>query len=105
MYHGEDKIAIAEERYNQVANGCIPEDIKKFKIKNDEEDGQNGKEINICDLLVKVGFATSKSAAKRMVIGRGVKLDGETIENINHTIAKPEGKVLQFGKNKFIKLV
>lgn len=97
MYHGEDKIAVAEERYNQIAKGGIPEDIKEFNIENNDE-------INICDLLVKVGFAPSKSEAKRMVIGRGVKVDGEIIEDISTTL-KPKEKILQFGKNKFVKII
>ena len=97
MYHGEAKIAVAEERYKQVAKGGIPEDIKEFNIENNDE-------INICDLLVKVGFASSKSEAKRMVIGRGVKVGGEIIEDISTTL-KPKEKILQFGKNKFIKII
>ena len=97
MYHGEAKIALAEERYNQVAKGGIPEDIKEFNIENNDE-------INICDLLVKVGFAPSKSEAKRMVLGRGVKVDGEIIEDITATL-QPKEAILQFGKNKFIKIM
>ena len=91
MYHGEDKIAVAEERYRQVAKGGIPENIPVFKLENNEK-------INICELLIKVGFASSKSEAKRMVIGRGVKVDGEIIEDISTTL-KPKEKILQFGKN------
>ena len=97
MYHGDDKIPLAEERYNQVAKGGIPEGIKEFKIESNEE-------INICELLVKVGFASSKSEAKRMVIGKGVKINGETVEDIN-TMIEPKEKILQFGKNKFIRIV
>ena len=97
MYHGEDKIAVAEERYRQVAKGGIPENIPVFKLENNEK-------INICELLIKVGFASSKSEAKRMVIGRGVKVDGEIIEDISTTL-KPKEKILQFGKNKFVKII
>ena len=97
MYHGADKIKMAEERYNQIAKGGVPEDIKTFELSNNEE-------INICDLLVKVGFASSKSEAKRMITGNGVKLDGNTVEDINFKL-KPNQNILQFGKNKFIKLV
>ena len=97
MYHGADKIKMAAERYNQIAKGGVPEDIKTFELSNSEE-------INICDLLVKVGFASSKSEAKRMITGNGVKLDGNTVEDINLKL-KPNQNILQFGKNKFIKLV
>lgn len=90
MYHGEDKIAVAEERYRQVAKGGIPENIPVFKLENNEK-------INICELLIKVGFASSKSEAKRMVIGRGVKVDGEIIEDISTTL-KPKEKFYNLEK-------
>lgn len=97
MYHGEEFIKEAEERYKQVAKGGIPEDIKEVKI--DEE------EIGICDLLLKVGFALSKGEAKRMISGKGVKLNGETVEEISLNIKITEPVILQFGKNKFIKII
>lgn len=97
MYHGEDKIAIAEERYNKVAKGEIPTNIKEHKYNGDGE-------INICNLLVDVNFANSKSEAKRMVLGKGVKIDGNVVENINEML-NPKEKIIQFGKNKFIKIV
>ncbi len=97
MYHGEDKILIAEERYNKVAKGEIPTNIKEYKYNGDGE-------INICNLLVDVNFANSKSEAKRMVLGKGVKIDGNVVENINEML-NPKEKIVQFGKNKFIKIV
>ena len=97
MYHGKDFIKEAEERYKQVAKGGIPEDIKEVKIEEEK--------ITITDLLLKVGFAQSKGEAKRMIAGRGVKLNGETIEDITLTIKITEPFVLQFGKNKFAKVI
>lgn len=97
MYHGEDFIKEAEERYKSVAKGGIPEDIKEIKIEE--------KEIGICDLLLKVGFAVSKGEAKRMIAGKGVKINGEMIENITLTITITEPLILQFGKNKFVKVI
>ena len=58
MYHGEEFIKPAEERYNNVAKGMAPDQIKEFSIGNDE--------ISICDALVKVGFAMSKATSKIM---------------------------------------
>lgn len=97
LYHGEEAIKEAEERYKQVAKGGIPEDIKEFKVEE--------KEIVITDLLVKVGFASSKGEAKRMITGRGVKLNGETVEDIALTVKIEDSVILQFGKNKFIKVI
>ena len=97
LYHGEEFIKEAEERYKQVAKGGIPEDIREIKI--DET------EISICDLLVKVEFAKSKGEARRMIQGKGVKIEGNTIEDITLTIKLDQPIVVQFGKNKFVKVV
>ena len=96
MYHGENYISFAEEKYKTVASGGIPENIASIELSNDF------KEISICDLLVKTGFASSKGEAKRMVQGKGVKINSKLIEDINAMISLEEEKVLQFGKNKFI---
>ena len=97
MYHGENFVKEAEERYKSVAKGGIPEDIKEVKLEE--------KEIGICDLLLKVGFAVSKGEAKRMIQGKGVKLNGQTVEDIALTLTIAEPAILQFGKNKFVKVV
>lgn len=99
MYHGEDKIEEAELRYKQVAKGKIPDNIQEINISNEE------KKISICDLLVKVKFAPSKSEAKRMVQGKGVKINGNVVENLSEIITLEEPITLQFGKNKFLKIV
>ena len=89
------------EQITDVINGktvlAPPKDIKEVKIEEEK--------ITITDLLLKVGFAQSKGAAKRMIAGRGVKLNGETIEDITLTIKIAEPFVLQFGKNKFAKVI
>ena len=99
MYHGENRIKEAEERYKQVAKGKIPDNIKEINISNET------REINICDLLVKTGFAPSKSEAKRMIQGKGVKINSNIVDNLGESIVLEEPIVLQFGKNKFIKVV
>ena len=98
MYHGEGFIKAAEEKYKTVASGGIPENIETIELSNES------KEISICDLLVKTGFATSKGEAKRMVQGKGVKVDSNLIEDIGEMVSLSEERVLQFGKNKFIKI-
>lgn len=96
MYHGEELIELAENKYKQIAEGRIPDNIETLQMDKDE--------ITICDLLLKTKFATSKSEAKRMIQGRGIKIDGNLVENINENIIIKEPIVLQFGKNKFIKI-
>ena len=97
MYHGEKFIKQAEEKYEIIANGGIPSNIKEAKLDDIQE-------ISICDLLVRVEFAKSKGEAKRMIQGKGVKIDSQLIEDINKVINLNKEVILQFGKNKFIKI-
>lgn len=99
LYHGEEFIKQAEERYKAVAKGGIPENIKEVNLSKEQ------KEMNICDVLVKTGLAQSKSEAKRMIQGNGVKVYGEVAKDINQVLDLSNEIVVQFGKNKFVKVV
>ena len=59
----------------------------------------------ILDLIVELGFTTSKGEAKRLIQGGGVKLDGDKISEIGFILKNLSGAVLQAGKRKFVKLV
>lgn len=96
MYHGEKSIRPAAERYDKIAKNQIPEDIKEVVIKKDSR--------NICDILIEVGFAASKSEARRMILGKGIKIDGVLVEDIQTELTQQNESILQFGKNKFIKI-
>ena len=52
-----------------------------------------------------MGFSNSKSEAKRMILGNSVKINGEVITDINQIVNIENGIVIQFGKNKFKRLV
>ena len=96
MYNPTTDFNSIKERYLKIANGGIPTDINEVII------GES--KINICDLLLKIGFSSSKSEAKRMIQGKGVKVDSKVIEDINEIIEIEKEKVIQFGKNKFLKI-
>ena len=96
MYHGSQYIKQAEERYNTIAKGGIPENMKNISLQYNE--------MNICDLLVAIRFAKSKSEAKRLIIGKGIKINQKLIEDINLIVNIEEEKIIQLGKNKFLKV-
>lgn len=98
MYHGEEFIKQAEERYANVAKGIVPENIQTIEISN------VAKEISIIDLLIKVNFAKSRSEAKRMVQGKSIKINGGLVEDIKSMVKLDKEINLQFGKNKFVKV-
>ena len=97
MYDDVNEFENLKQKYLNIAKGGIPTDVEEVKIKEDE--------INICDLLVRVGFASSKGEAKRMIKGNGVKLNSKTVNDISKTIITKEENIIQFGKNKFKKVV
>ncbi len=97
MYDDVNEFESVKKRYLEIAKGAIPDNIEELKIEEEQ--------INICELLIKVGFANSKSEAKRMILGNGVKLDGTVVTDINKIIDINNGVVVQFGKNRFKKVI
>lgn len=96
MYDKDSSFEEIRTRYEEIAKGKIPMDIDKIKISEEN--------LNICDILIKIKFANSKSEAKRMVFGNGVKVNGKVVNEINRVIDLTEETSIQFGKNKFIRI-
>ena len=96
MYDDINVFDEVKERYMRIAKGEIPQNVEEIKIEEDE--------LNICDLLIRVGFANSKSEAKRMILGNGIKINGTVVTDINKVIDLKDS-VIQFGKNRFRKIV
>ena len=97
MYDDVNDYEEAKQKYLEIAKGGIPDDIPEVKVEEDT--------INICTLVVNVGLATSKSEAKRRVAEKGIKINSEVRDDITEMINVEEGMVVQFGKNKFVKIV
>lgn len=97
MYDTNVDFEEIKNRYLNIANGGIPDDIKEVCIEN--------KQINVCDLLVELNIASSRSDSKRKIEGKGIKIDAELQLDVNEVIDFSNGaKVVQFGKSKFIKV-
>ena len=97
MYDDVNEFEVLKEKYLNIAKGGIPTDVETMKVSEDS--------ANICDLLVLAGFATSRGEAKRMVTGNGVKVNGEPVTDITTMVETADEPVIQFGKNKFKKVV
>ena len=105
MYHGEEYIQEAEERYNTVAKGGIPDDIEIFEI----EYTVANQGILLIDLLLMSGMVPSKSEGRRMIQQNGISINGEKENDVNSiiTIEKFNNNelVIQKGKKQFKKIV
>ena len=97
MYDDVNEFDSLKEKYLNIAKGGIPTDVEEMKVSEDS--------ANICDLLVKAGFAASRGEAKRMVTGNGVKVNGNPVTDITTMIETSANPVIQFGKNKFKKII
>ena len=96
LYHGEQAVAPAEERYKKVASGGTPENMESY----DAAVGTPG-----VDMLVKSGLAPSKSEARRLMQGGGVKLDGTQLKDPSAVFGEKGEYVLSKGKNRFVKII
>ncbi len=105
MYHGEEFIEQAEERYKTVASGDIPKDIEEIVVeKKDVEEG-----ILLPDLLLLSKIVPSKSEGRRMIEQNGISINGNKENNLARLITLDDFKdnclVIQKGKKQFKKVV
>lgn len=102
VYHGDEPIAHAEERYDYVAKGGIPDDVPEYAVAASElEEGK----IWVCKLATLAGLTESNGEARRLIKNSGIKLDGKTVQDQNLQVDVSEAKVLQKGKDKFVKVM
>lgn len=62
------------------------------------------REIGLLDLLIKTKLAPSKSEAKRLILQKGVKINGQKVSDWQKIIELKKGQVLQVGKRRFCRL-
>ena len=105
MYHGEEFINQAEERYNTVAKGGMPENIEIFEIK--EHMLENG--LLLTDLLNLSNIFSSKSEGRRMIEQNGISVNAIKENDINKVITTKDFKngelIIRKGKKQFKKIV
>ncbi len=102
-FHGEGAGEEAESHFNQVfVERGIPEDVPDLDV--EVAVGEDG-DIQL-PALIASGFGISSSEARRLIKSGGVKLDGEKLaaETLQMPRQELDGKVLQVGKRRFVKL-
>ncbi|MBZ1345125.1 MAG: tyrosine--tRNA ligase [Candidatus Nealsonbacteria bacterium] len=87
----------AEEEFDRVFKE------KKLPLKVPETKIQE-KNLSILDLLVKTKLTNSKSEAKRIILQKGLKIDGQIENNWQKIIQIKKGMIIKIGKRKFAKI-
>lgn len=94
MYHGKDAAVRAEKDFEKTfSKGEAPEDVTVVVLKG-----------GIREAAVKAGVVKSNSEFTRLLEAGGIR-DVETNEQILDPNARPTGRVIRFGKHRFIKFV
>lgn len=97
LYHGKNKSQEAEKEFNKVfRERALPSDIPVFKTKK--------KVYPIMDLLKDAGLVTSKSEAKRVLVGGGVRINNEKKMDWKKSVSLKSGDTVRVGKRKFVKI-
>ena len=98
IYHGKEAARKAEKEFNKIfKEKKLPTKIPGFSLKE--------KKLNILDLLIKPKLISSKSEAKRLILQKGVRIDGGIQDDWKKMVEIKKGMIIQIGKRKFLKLV
>ena len=96
--HSEESAQQAEEKAISIFEKNMSDNI-------DEIDFDVNSQIKIFEAITSKNLVSSKSEAKRLIEGGGIKLGDDQIKDINQTITqKDNGKILKIGKKKLFKL-
>ena len=104
LYHGAAAVAAAERRYDDVARGGVPSELREVAVGPDlAPEGR----IEAAALALHVGFVPSKGAARRLIDNRGLRVDGKALNDRTAVLdlRGRESVVFQSGKNAFVRVV
>ena len=98
LYHGAEAGTEAVKYFvNTFSKGEVPTDVAIHQVEGEQ---------SLVDVIVSVGFAESKSDARRKIEQGGVSIDGEKLLDPNLVLTdKLNEKVLKVGKKDFVKII
>jgi tyrosyl-tRNA synthetase len=96
QFHSAAAATAAEEAFiRQFREREIPEDIPVHTLNSP---------VTIVDLMAASGLAASKSEARRLINGGGVRVAGTKVEQYELTLEPGTDVVVQVGKRKFLRV-
>jgi tyrosyl-tRNA synthetase len=95
MIKGEKEAASGQESFEKtVQHKELPDEIPEMQVA--------GASWKVVDLIAELKLAPSKSEARRLISGGGVKIDGEKVADANSEIKLDKQIVLQVGKRQVV---
>ncbi|MGK7936255.1 MAG: tyrosine--tRNA ligase [Xenococcaceae cyanobacterium] len=105
QYHGKESTLKAQKTAEEIvlkANTAASENVPEYSLADVEFPAK------LFFILGASGLCKSSGEGRRQIQGGAVRLEGDRINDVNLTFDSPEqldGKVLQVGKKKFVRLV
>jgi tyrosyl-tRNA synthetase len=102
LYHGEGAGPSAEQRFERVHREHeLPGDAPEAPIPDDAvSDGV----VFMPRLLVRLGFASSNSHARRQLEQGGVRIDGEVVSDQEVPLDRLRGRTVSLGRRRFARM-
>jgi len=97
IYYNKEKAIEAENYFNNITvSKGLPDEIDEYLLA--EED-------LLVNIIVDAGLLKSKSEARRMIKQSAVRIDGEIIKDIQHSLIPGKERILKVGKRRFLKVI
>ena len=97
--HGEEAARAAEDHFTRVVReGQAPDEVPEIVLSAD------GETVHLPGVLVEHLGVASTSEARRMIAQGGVRLDGESVADVDIPAARLDGGLLQAGKRRFARI-
>jgi tyrosyl-tRNA synthetase len=95
-FHGDEAAQAAEAHFDRVhIEHGVPDDIETLTLPSGP--------AHLPAVLAE-GFGLSRSEARRLLAGGGVKVDGEALSELDVDAAQLDGRVVQVGKRRFARV-
>jgi tyrosyl-tRNA synthetase len=93
-YHGDDAGAAAEAHFDRLhVERSAPDEIEEAPLPDQDP-------VHL-PVLLSDAFGISRSEARRLIDGGGVRLDGEPVRELDVPADRLDGAVVQLGKRRF----
>lgn len=97
VLHDEPSAHLAQEEFLKMFQKKeIPDDIEEVYI--------DGEEKTLLEVVSRAGFGMSNSEIRRMIEAGSVRVDGVKSMNFEERVDIGEGRIVQVGKRKFVKI-
>lgn len=99
-FHSQAAAQEAEDEFNRIfVNKGLPNEVPEETVSAETA-------VGLCALMVRFGMAASNGEASRLILGGGVQIDGEKIQDSKLKMDLKPGQsfVLKAGKKKFVKV-